>query len=83
MASNQKSASPEEPNSPWVGLVQFLLSVLFVVMCYMLVQSMVRHHFLRAAIHKSSIKTDSTISKASKNCDRLWRRPLFLCFQLS
>jgi hypothetical protein len=45
MSANQKSAPPEEPNSPWVGLLKFLLLAMFVLVCYLLVQSMVRHHF--------------------------------------
>ncbi len=45
MASWRHRSSPEEREQTWVGFVKFLLIALFAMLLFLLVESMVRHHF--------------------------------------
>jgi len=47
MAADQNPVTPEGPNSPWLGIVKFLFIAFFVVMVYLLLQTMVRDRFFR------------------------------------
>jgi len=42
-----RNTTPEGPNSPWLGFVKFVFIVIFTLLCFLLAQSMMRHHFLR------------------------------------
>ena len=45
MATNRNDVNPEEKNSPWLGLAKFLFIVVLAVTVFLLIRSMVRHHF--------------------------------------
>ena len=45
MVSDVKPATPDGPRSPWPGVTKFVFIVLLAVMLYLLVRSMVIHHF--------------------------------------
>ena len=45
MATNRNETNPEEQNPPWLGFAKFLFIVFFTVASFLLIRSMVRHHF--------------------------------------
>jgi hypothetical protein len=45
MATNRNEINPEEPNPSWVGFAKFLFIVFLTVMVFLLVKSMMHHHF--------------------------------------
>ena len=45
MATNRNEINREEPNPPWVAFAKFLFIAFLTVMAFLLVRSMVRHHF--------------------------------------
>ena len=49
MATNRQENNQNEQRSPWFGFARFLFIVVLTVLIFVLVNSMVRHHFLAAA----------------------------------
>jgi hypothetical protein len=45
MATNRNEPDREEQNSPWLGVAKFLFIVFLAAMFFLLVRSMVGHHF--------------------------------------
>jgi hypothetical protein len=45
MATNRNTTNPERDNPPWLGFARFLLIMIFTAMLFLLVKSMVNHHF--------------------------------------
>jgi hypothetical protein len=45
MATNRNESDREEQNSPWLGVAKFLFIVFLAAMFFLLVRSMVQHHF--------------------------------------
>jgi heme/copper-type cytochrome/quinol oxidase subunit 4 len=45
MATNRHKNNQEQQRSPWLGFVRFLFIVVLTVLIFVLVSSMVRHHF--------------------------------------
>lgn len=45
MATNQQENNQEERSLPWLGFARFLFIVVLTVLLFVLVNSMVRHHF--------------------------------------
>ena len=45
MATNRNEMKQEELSSPWLGFARFLFIVVLTVLLFVLVNSMVRHHF--------------------------------------
>ena len=45
MATNRNDIDPEDQNPRWIGLENFLFIVIFTVTVFLLIKSMVRHHF--------------------------------------
>jgi hypothetical protein len=45
MATNRQENNQEQQSSPWPGFARFLFIVVVTVLLYVLVSSMVRHHF--------------------------------------
>ena len=45
MATNRNGMNQEEQSSPWLGFARFLFIVVVTVLLFVLVNSMVRHHF--------------------------------------
>jgi len=45
MATNRQENHKGEHSLPWLGVVRFLLIVILAVLIFVLVNSMVRHHF--------------------------------------
>ena len=45
MVTNRNDVDPEEQNPPWLGFAKFLFIVILTVTVFLLVRSMVRHHF--------------------------------------
>ena len=47
MAPISNPTGPEAPQSPWLGIVKFLLLVVLIGLMFLLGQQMVRHRFFR------------------------------------
>ncbi len=45
MATNRDEPDREEQNSPWLGVAKFLFIVFLAAIFFLLVRSMVGHHF--------------------------------------
>lgn len=45
MATNRNDVTPEEENPPWLGFAKFLFIVILTVTVFLLIRSMVHHHF--------------------------------------
>jgi len=45
MATNRNETNQEEQNPPWLGFAKFLFIVILTVTVFLLVRSMVGHHF--------------------------------------
>ena len=45
MATNRQENNQDEQSSPWLGFARFLFIVVVTVLLFVLVNSMVRHHF--------------------------------------
>jgi hypothetical protein len=59
MAANRKTNDPYEPKSPWPGRVQFVFTIVLVMLLFLLARSMVQHNFFGGARYNNEPNTSS------------------------
>jgi hypothetical protein len=58
MVTNRNDVDPEDQNPPWLGFAKFLFIVILTVTVFLLIRSMVHHHFFSGGQMNKHVVTE-------------------------